>query len=86
MEQIITNSTISGILQGLFALLTLVVLGNALVVIGRAIRTRGGLPTTEEPAVRSQIVEPSGLFATADEKEAMAQHQRLVGSGAGHGI
>jgi carbon starvation protein len=35
--------------------------------------------------VPSQIVEPSGLFPTAEEKQAMAEHQRLVGSGSGSG-
>ncbi|MDP9390294.1 MAG: carbon starvation protein A [Actinomycetota bacterium] len=85
MDQIITNSTINGVLQALFALLTLVVVVNAVVVIARAVRA-GQLPTTEEPAVPSSLVEPAGLFATADEKRAMAEHDRLVGAGAGtHG-
>ena len=66
-------------------MLVLVVVVNAVLVIARALRTRGELPTTEEPAVPSRIVEPSGLFATPEEKEAMAEHQRLVGAGAGHG-
>jgi carbon starvation protein len=81
MDQIITNSTINGVLQALFALLTLVVLVNAIVVIARAVRA-GQLPTTEEPAVPSAIVEPAGLFATAEEKRAMAEQERLVGAGA----
>ncbi|SDO23034.1 carbon starvation CstA family protein [Geodermatophilus sp. DSM 45219] len=86
MQQVITNSTVNGVLQAAFALLTLVVLGNALVVIARAIRARGPVPTTEEPAVPSDIVEPSGLFATPEEKAAIAEHERLVGAGArGHG-
>jgi carbon starvation protein len=85
MEQIISNSTLNGVLQALFALLTLVVVVNAVFVIARAIRARGELPTTEEPAVPSKLVEPAGLFPTAEEKKAMAEHQRLVGSGAGHG-
>ena len=41
--------------------------------------------TTEAPAEPSRLVEPAGLFPTAEEKRAMAEHQRLVGSGAGHG-
>jgi carbon starvation protein len=86
MEQIIFNSTLNGILQALFAVLTLVVVVNAVVVIGRAIRARGDVRTTEEPAVASKLVEPAGLWATAEEKKAMAEHERLVGSGAGHGI
>ncbi|PRY47478.1 carbon starvation protein [Geodermatophilus tzadiensis] len=82
MQQVVTNSTINGVLQAFFALLVLVVFVNALVVITRAVRARG-LPTTEEPAVPSRIVEPSGLFATAEEKQAIAEHERLVGAGAG---
>jgi carbon starvation protein len=85
MDQIITNSTVNGVLQALFAVLTLVVVANAVVVITRAIRA-GRLPTTEEPHVPSRLVEPSGLFPTAEEKRAIAEHDRLVGAGAGtHG-
>jgi len=82
MDQVIFNSTLNGILQAVFALLTLVVVVNAAVVIVKAIRANG-LPTTEEPAVPSKIVEPSGLFPTAEEKRAMAEHGRLVGAGSG---
>src|SRR3712207_4574600 len=82
MQQVVTNSTINGVLQAFFALLVVVVFVNALVVIARAVRAHG-LPTTEEPAVPSRIVEPSGLFATAEEKQAIAEHERLVGAGAG---
>ncbi len=86
MGRIIYNSTLNGVLQAVFALLVLVVVVNAVVVIARALRARGPVPTTEEPAVPSSIVEPSGLFATAEEKRAMAEQERLVGAGArGHG-
>jgi carbon starvation protein len=82
MDQIIFNSTLNGILQSIFALLTLVVAAHAAVVIARAIRANG-LPTTEEPAVPSRLVEPAGLFPTAEEKRAIAEHERLVGAGTG---
>jgi carbon starvation protein len=86
MDRIIYNSTLNGVLQAVFALLVLVVVVNAVVVIARALRARGAVPTTEEPAVPSSIVEPSGLFATAEEKRAMAEQERLVGAGTrGHG-
>ncbi|SDY15761.1 carbon starvation protein [Geodermatophilus africanus] len=86
MDRIIYNSTLNGVLQAVFALLVLVVVVNAVVVIARALRARGAVPTTEEPAVPSSIVEPAGLFATAEEKRAMAEQERLVGAGArGHG-
>ncbi|MFW3170792.1 carbon starvation CstA family protein [Geodermatophilus sp. CPCC 206100] len=83
MDQVVFNSTLNGVLQALFALLTLVVVGNAVFVIARAIRSRGPVPTTEEPAVPSELVEPSGLFPTAEEKRAIAEHERLVGAGRG---
>ena len=60
--------------------LVIVVVINAVVVIAKALRT-GGLPTTEERAVPSQLVEPAGMFATAEEKRAIAEHERLVGAG-----
>jgi carbon starvation protein len=82
MDKIIFNSTLNGVLQAFFALLVLVVVVHAAVVISRAIRV-GQLPTTEEPAVPSRIVEPAGLLPTAEEKRAMAEHERLVGAGAG---
>jgi carbon starvation protein len=82
MQQVVTNSTINGVLQSFFAVLVLVVVVNAVVVIVRAIRA-GGLPTTEEPATPSSIVEPAGLFPTAEEKRALAEHERLVGAGDG---
>ncbi len=82
MDQVIFNSTLNGILQAVFALLTLVVAVHGAVIIAKAIRS-GGLPTTEEPAVESKLVEPAGLFPTAEEKRAMADRDRLVGAGAG---
>src|SRR5918998_534008 len=86
MDRIIYNSTLNGVLQAVFALLVLVVVVNAVVVIARALRAGGPVPTTEEPAVPSSIVEPSGLFATAEGKRAMAEQERLGGAGApGHG-
>ncbi|MBJ7451149.1 MAG: carbon starvation protein A, partial [Blastococcus sp.] len=82
MDQIVFNSTLNGVLQALFAVLVLVVVANAVVVIARAIRV-GRLPTTEEPPTPSRLVEPAGLFPTPEEKQAVAEHQRLVGAGAG---
>jgi carbon starvation protein len=82
MDQIIFNSTLNGVLQAFFALLVIVVVLHAAVVIARAIRA-GGLPTREEPAVESRLVEPAGLFPTAEEKREMAERDRLVGAGAG---
>ncbi|WP_308470038.1 carbon starvation CstA family protein [Kineococcus rubinsiae] len=75
MQQVVTNSTVNGVLQSVFAVLVLVVLANAAVVVARAVRA-GSLPTTEVPAVRSRLTEPAGLVATAAEKRAAAEAQR----------
>jgi carbon starvation protein len=72
MQQIVTNSTVNGVLQATFALLTLVVLLNAIPVWVRAWRS-GGLPTTEVPRVESRLVAPSDFFATAEEKRAVRE-------------
>jgi carbon starvation protein len=59
MGQIITNSTVNGTLQAIFALLVIVVVVNAAVMCVRALRDGGGagVPTTEEPRVESQLVD-----------------------------
>jgi carbon starvation protein len=79
MEQIITNSTVNGVLQALFALLTLVVVGNAALVWAKAVRG-GGLPTTEVPHQESRVVAPSDFFATAEEKAAVREWEAERGS------
>ncbi|KQS73259.1 carbon starvation CstA family protein [Modestobacter sp. Leaf380] len=71
MQQVVTNSTVNGVLQSVFALLTLVVVANGVLVVVRAVRA-GGLPTTEAPAEPSRIVEPAGLFPTAEERALLA--------------
>ena len=59
MGQIITNSTVNGTLQAIFALLVIVVVLNAAVTCVRALRAGGGagVPTTEEPKVESELVD-----------------------------
>ncbi len=79
MEQIITNSTVNGVLQALFALLTIVVVANAAVIWVRAVRS-GGLPTTEVPHHESHVVAPSDFFATAEEKAAVREWEADHGS------
>jgi len=48
MHQIITNSTMNGVLQAVFALLTLVVVLSAIPIWVKAAKS-GGLPTSEDP-------------------------------------
>ncbi len=72
MQTVITNSTVDGVLAALFASLVIIVVGNAMVVWCRALTSPDPLPSTEAPAVPSQIVAPAGLIATAEEKRSLA--------------
>jgi carbon starvation protein len=83
MEQIVFNSTLNGVLQATFALLTLTVVLSAIPVWMRAVRS-GGLPTTEVPHQTSDLVAPSDFFATAEEKAAVRdweESRRVSGTG-----
>jgi carbon starvation protein len=84
MHQIVTNSTVDGVLLALFALLTLTVIVAAIPIWIKAAKL-GGLPTTETPRVTSHIVAPSDFFATSDEKQAVREYEdsqrELAGSG-----
>ena len=86
MHQIITNSTVNGFLQALFAILTLIVVFSAIPIWVKAFK-RGGLPTTETPHVPSHLVAPSDFVATAQEKHAVrefeASQRELAGSSGG---
>ena len=73
MRTIVTNSTMNGALQAIFAALVIVIVVNALIICVRALRA-GGLPTTEVPAQPSHLVAPSDFFATKEEKAAMREH------------
>ena len=86
MQQVITNSTVNGVLQAAFALLTLVVVLGAIPIWLKAVRS-GGLPTTEEPHEPSNLVAPADFFATKEVKEAVRRHEQgqreLTDAGAG---
>jgi carbon starvation protein len=83
MHQIVTNSTVNGVLQTVFALLTLTVVIAAIPIWVRAFKT-GGLPTTEVPHRPSMLIAPSDFFATREEKEAVREWEasrQLSGTG-----
>jgi len=84
MHQIVTNSTVDGVLALVFALLTLTVIGSAIPVWIKAARL-GSLPTVETPHVTSHLVAPSDFFATKVEKQEVREHEEsqreLIGSG-----
>ncbi len=72
MHQIVTNSTVNGTLQALFALLVIIVVIDALIMCLKAFRA-GGVPTTEVPKQPSHLVAPSDFFATQEEKQAVRE-------------
>ena len=72
MEQIVTNTTIDGILAAFFAILIVVIIADAVRVWIGTIRGTRPVVTTEVPAEPSRLVAPSGLIATPSEREAMA--------------
>ena len=84
MQQVITNVTVDGVLQALFALLTLTVIASAIPVWIKAAKL-GGLPTAEAPRQPSHLVAPAELFATAQEKQAVREYEdsqrKLAASG-----
>jgi len=84
MQQVITNSTVNGSLQLLFASLTLIVVMSAIPIWIKAAKA-GGLPTTEVPAVPSNIVAPSDFFATAEEKVAVREYESSLRGPTGSG-
>ena len=84
MQQVITNSTVNGVLQALFALLTLTVVLSAIPIWVKAAQS-GGLPTTETPHEPSNLVAPSDFFATKEEKEAVREHENAQRELAGAG-
>lgn len=72
MHQVVTNCTVDGVLSAFFALLVVIVLINAAVVIVRSLRPGAEPTSTEAPYVESTLVAPSGLFATAQERQLAA--------------
>ncbi|WP_344516055.1 carbon starvation CstA family protein, partial [Dactylosporangium maewongense] len=76
MHQVVTNSTVQGVLSVFFAVLIIIVIVDGARVCLQAIIRGRELPTTETPFVESTILAPAGLFATADER------RELVGAGA----
>ena len=72
MHQIVTNSTVNGVLQALFAVLTLVVVVTAVPIWVRA-RRAGALPTTEAPHQQSHVVAPADFIATPAERQAVQE-------------
>jgi carbon starvation protein len=77
MHQVVTNSTVDGILAALFAVMIIIVILDASRIWFRVIVGRRALPTFESPFVASKLYAPASLFPTAEERAVLA--------GAGHG-
>jgi carbon starvation protein len=78
MQQVVTNSTVDGVLAALFAVMIIIVIADASRIWIKGIRARGPLPTTEVPFVESELTAPSGLIRTAEER---ARERELAGVG-----
>jgi carbon starvation protein len=72
MHQVVTNSTVDGILAALFAAMIIVVIADSARIWIKALRAGGHLPTFEAPHVPSRIVAPAGLLPTAEDRAALA--------------
>jgi carbon starvation protein len=79
MQQVVTNSTVDGILAAIFALLVVAVIVDAARIWIRAIRRPDQVAITETPAEPSRIFAPAGLIPTAEEREQMAVMARSDG-------
>jgi carbon starvation protein len=74
MRQIVTNTTIDGLLAAFFAVLVIIVILDATRVCLRSLRFPEAVTTTESAYVRSALVAPAGLIATKEERLAMGAH------------
>jgi carbon starvation protein len=73
MEAVVRNTFIQGTLSIVFVVLTLIVIGTALIATAKKLRTGGqpdqGIGEHEDPVVPSRIYAPSGFIPTPAEKE-----------------
>jgi carbon starvation protein len=72
MHQVVTNSTVDGILAALFAVMIIVVILDSSRIWFRVIVGHRTLPTTESPFVASTLFAPAGLIPTAQERTVLA--------------
>jgi carbon starvation protein len=79
MREVVTNSTVDGVLSVLYAVLIIIVIGAGAWTCVKALRSPEPMPTTEAPFAESKIWAPAGLLPTADER------RELAALGAAHG-
>jgi carbon starvation protein len=81
MHQVVTNSTVDGVLAAMFAVMIIIVLLDSARIWWQVIVSKKRLETTEVPFVESTLWAPSGLIPTAEERAYMAdEHTRDDGS------
>jgi carbon starvation protein len=78
VSQIVTNSTVDGVLSILFAGLIIVVIADAARVCWETLSGRREPVLSEVPAEESHLWAPSGLIPTAEDR---ARQAELVGAG-----
>jgi carbon starvation protein len=85
MQQIVTNSTVDGILAAFFALLIVAVLLDAMRVWAVTLGGRREPVLAETPYERSELWAPAGLIPTAEERSHLAELRERGGvlTGAG---
>ncbi|HZC94002.1 MAG TPA: carbon starvation CstA family protein [Mycobacterium sp.] len=76
LADVIRNTFVQGTLSIVFAVVVLIVLLAAIVVVYRVIRGHGS-PLTEDEPVPSKMFAPSGMIATAGEREVQRQWDTL---------
>jgi carbon starvation protein len=82
VAQIVTNSTVDGVLSILFAALIIVVLLDAARVWYQTLSGRREPVLAEAPAEESQLWAPSGLFPTAEDRAKQAGQRQTEPVGA----
>jgi carbon starvation protein len=81
MREVVTNSTVDGVLAALFAVMIIVVILDGARTCYKVLRSREPASTSEAPFVESHIKAPAGLFPTRQERRELA----AVGASSGDG-
>jgi carbon starvation protein len=81
--QIVTNSTVDGVLSILFAVLIIVVIADAARIWVQTLTGRREPVLAEAPAEPSKLWAPSGLFPTAEDRAQRAERDNAQPVGAG---
>ncbi|HEX6678038.1 MAG TPA: carbon starvation CstA family protein [Actinomycetes bacterium] len=85
VSQIVTNSTVDGVLSILFAALIIVVIVDAVRIWAQTLGGGREPVLAEAPAEPSRLWAPSGLFPTAEDRARQAQLREPQAVGAGRG-